>query len=73
MAWYRVFLRDREGHFSGVRELEADDDAQAISRVGRMCRGLSCELWHDETLLCRWDGEKTDDPFGGTVGPSQAT
>jgi hypothetical protein len=62
MPWYRLYVRDREGHFSAVRELEADNEAQAICRADRLSSGLSCELWHDQTLLHRWreDGRPCD-------------
>ena len=62
MPWYRLYVRDREGHFSGVRELEADNEAQAIRRADRLSLGLSCELWHDQTLLHRWteDGHQSE-------------
>ena len=69
MPWYRLYVRDREGHFSGVREFEADDEAQAISRVDRMCHGLTCELWHDETLLRRWDWDQAENILSGNLRP----
>lgn len=64
MPWYRLYVRDLEGHFSAVREFEADDEAQAISRAERLSSGLSCELWHDENLLRRWEEQQDDDLFG---------
>jgi hypothetical protein len=69
MSWYRLYVRDRDGHFSAVREIEADDDAQAISRADRMSQGLSCELWHDETLIRRWDEEEAGDPLRKRPAP----
>ena len=67
MPWYRLYVRNRDGHFGGVREFEALDEAQAIHRIDRTCHGLTCELWHDETLIRRWDGDQLDDPFAGTL------
>lgn len=64
MPWYRLYVRDREGHFSAVREFEADDEAQAISRADRLSSGLTCELWHDQNLLRRWDEQPDGDAFG---------
>ena len=55
MSFYRLYFRDREGHFSGVREFEAYDEAQAIGRADRICRGDRRELWREEKLLKRWD------------------
>lgn len=69
MAWYRLYVRGGNGHFSGVREFEADSEAQAINRIDRFCSGLTCELWHDQTLLRRWDAQQLDDPFGGILQP----
>jgi hypothetical protein len=55
MSFYRLYFRDRRGHVSGMREIEAPDDAQAIGRVDRMYHGDSRELWRDNNLLRRWD------------------
>jgi len=70
MPWYRLYVRDREGHFSGVREFEASSEAQAIYRVDRSCHGLACELWHDQTMVGRWDEEQADNLLPGHLrGP----
>lgn len=55
MSVYRLYFRDREGHFSGCRQFEAPNDVLAISRADRMARGFSRELWWEGTLLRRWD------------------
>jgi hypothetical protein len=55
VSFYRLYFSDGEGHFSGVREIEAHGDAQAIGRADRMSRGFRRELWRDDTLLKRWD------------------
>jgi hypothetical protein len=55
LSFYRLYFRDREGHVSGVREIEAHDDAQAIGRAGRMARGERRELWRENSLLKQWD------------------
>lgn len=73
MPWYRLYVRDREGHFSAVREFEACDEAQAISRVDRTCHGLACELWLDQTMVGRWDEEQTDNLFEGRPRWSQTS
>jgi hypothetical protein len=57
MSFYRLYFRDSEGHFSGVREIEANDLAQAIGRADRLCRGERCELWLENKLLKRWEVE----------------
>ena len=57
MGFYRLYFMDREGHISGVREVEADDDVQAIGRAGRMGRGEVRELWLDAVRLGRWDSD----------------
>ena len=36
MSYYRLYFRDREGHFSGCRQFQAPSDAQAIGRADRM-------------------------------------
>ena len=54
---YRLYFRDREGHFSGCRQFEAPSDVRAISRADRMARGFSRELWWEKSLLHRWDEE----------------
>ena len=59
MSFYRLYFRDREGHFSGVREIEAYDEAQAIGRVDRICHGERCELWQENRLLKRWDATES--------------
>lgn len=56
MSFYRLYFRDREGHISGVIELEARDDAQAVRMGDRMGRRQKRELWRDNSLLKRWDG-----------------
>jgi hypothetical protein len=56
VSFYRLYFRDRDGHISGVREIEARDEAQAIGRADRMCRGERRELWREHSLLRRWDG-----------------
>ena len=55
MSFYRLYFRDREGHFYGVRQFEARDEVQAIRRAGRMCQGFSRDLWWQDSLLRRWD------------------
>ena len=55
VSFYRLYFRDREGHVSGVREIEAHDDAQAIGRADRMCRDDRRELWRENSLLRRWE------------------
>ena len=55
MSYYRLYFRDREGHFCGCRQFEADSDLQAVGRADRMCRGCSRELWCEDSLLKRWD------------------
>ena len=62
MSFYRLYFRDRRGHVSGMREIEARDDAQAIGRVDRMYHGDSRELWRDTNLLMRW-GEGAANPY----------
>jgi hypothetical protein len=54
VSFYRLYFRDQRGHVSGMREIEARDDAQAIGRVDRMYHGDSRELWRDSKLLRRW-------------------
>ena len=58
MSFYRLYFRDRKGHFSGVREIEAFDEAQAIGRADRLCHGERCELWRESRLLKRWDARE---------------
>jgi len=55
VSLYRLYFRDREGHFSGCRQFEAGSDVQAVGRADRMCRGFSRELWWENRLLGRWD------------------
>jgi len=59
MSLYRLYFRDREGHFSAVREIEAYDAAQAIGRADRICDGGTCELWQENRLLKRWDARES--------------
>jgi hypothetical protein len=65
--WYRLYVRDRVGHFGGVREFEALDEAQAIQRVERMCEGMTCELWQEQRLLRQWNGVAPDHPLNRTL------
>jgi hypothetical protein len=55
VSHYRLYFRDRDGHFSGCRQLEALSDVQATSRADRMARGFSRELWWESRLFRRWD------------------
>ena len=54
MSFYRLYFRDRDGHFMGVRQFEARNEAQAVGRADRMCVGVGRELWHDNHLLRQW-------------------
>ena len=56
MSYYRLYFRDREGHFMGVRQFEARSERQAIERADRMCLGLGRELWWENRLLRQWAG-----------------
>ena len=58
VSFYRLYFRDREGHFYGVRQFEAPSDVQAIGRADRMARGFQRELWWEDSLLRRWDEGK---------------
>ena len=60
MSLYRLYFRDGDGHFYGVRHFEAQSDVQAIGRADRMCRGFSRELWWEDSLLGRWDEGKAE-------------
>ena len=62
VSYYRLYFRDREGHFYGVRQFEAGSDVQAISRADRMARGFQRELWWRDNLLRKWDDGKTEPP-----------
>lgn len=64
MSVYRLYFSDREGHFCGVRGIEAQDDAKAMGRADRMCPGLRRELWRGDSLLKRWgdgNGDLSED------------
>ena len=65
MSLYRLYFRDREGHFSGCRQFEARSDMQAICRADRMARGFSRELWGEDRLLRSWG----DGGAGETLRP----
>ena len=54
MSSYRLYFRDRDGHFSGCRQFEAPSDVRAISRADRMARGFNRELWWESRLLRQW-------------------
>ena len=58
--FFRLYFRDREGHFSGVRHFEAQDEAQAIGRADRMARGFRRELWWENSPLRRWVDEASE-------------
>jgi len=55
VPFYRLYFRDRDGHFSGYREIEAHDEVQAVGRADRMCRGERRELWRNSSLLKQWE------------------
>ena len=63
MSSYRLYFRDRDGHFSGCRQFEAPNDVRAISRADRMARGFNRELWWESRLLRRWDNGGGDRRF----------
>jgi hypothetical protein len=60
VSFYRLYFRDRDGHFYGVRQFDARNDAQAIERAGRMARGFSRELWLESRFLKRWGDGVSD-------------
>jgi hypothetical protein len=58
VSFYRLYCRDRDGHFSGVIDFEARNEAQALRMADRMCWREKRELWHDSSLLMHWDGQR---------------
>ena len=54
MLFFRMYCTDRDGHISGVFEIEARDEAQAIRMGDRLCWREKRELWRDDRLIKRW-------------------
>ena len=60
MAGYRLYFMDRHsGHIETRREFIAEDDTQALAVASGWTTGQPMELWLDNHMLKRWEGEST--------------
>ena len=55
---YRVYLIGENGHFVGVRDIEAPDDDAALQEAKQYVDGLAVEVWHRDRYVARIDGSK---------------
>lgn len=53
MATYRLFRTNGLRKIEGVQELEANDDAEAVSRACGLQLHVSCELWQADRLVAQ--------------------
>jgi len=45
MPTYRIYTVGRDGHFSGVIDIECADDQEAIQKAEQAVDGYDVELW----------------------------
>ena len=63
MADYRVYFLDTDSqHIISARDIEAPDDAAAVSIVEHMCGLSPLELWREGTKIRRWDVSSNSAP-----------
>jgi len=53
MHQYRIYCLDDEGRFRKVKEVEAPDDADALSRARALGHSGECEVWRGSRLVGR--------------------
>ena len=53
MPEYRLYCLNEHGRFAKSHEIEAADDAQALSKAKAMKLPVPCELWARERLLAK--------------------
>ena len=55
MPEYRLYCLDGADHFTKSHEIEAADDAAALSRAKEMKLPVKCELWEHGRLVATLD------------------
>jgi hypothetical protein len=50
---YRAYKIDHEGHFAGLREIEALDDAAAVEQAKKFADGQDIDVWHRGRRIAR--------------------
>jgi len=64
MPDYRLYhLHPDSSHFTGVDEMEADDDGMAIQLTAERPRDAATELWCGGHKIARFDA-RSDQPAG---------
>ena len=57
MLEYRLYCLDEEGKFKKAHDIEANDDAEAISKAECMQIEAKCELWQRNRLVAELPGQ----------------
>ena len=55
MTGYRLYTFDGANRIIGVHEIEATNDADALSQARRIKSGIKLELWQRERLIARFE------------------
>jgi hypothetical protein len=58
---YRVYIVGKDGHFIGVREIQASDDAAALKKATQYVDGRDVEIWERERQIGRISADRTID------------
>jgi hypothetical protein len=50
---YRAYITDHQGHFVGLYEIDAPDDATALEQAKNFVGGQDFDLWHRGRRIAR--------------------
>jgi len=53
VPYYRVFFIGNDGHFAGAREIQCNDDNEAIENARQSPSDLDIEIWHEKRMVTR--------------------
>jgi hypothetical protein len=60
LAYYRLYLQDRDGRISDFKPCECDDDAAALAWAAQHPHPHGMELWNLDRLVNRFAPEPSD-------------
>jgi hypothetical protein len=58
MAFYRLYCFDGVDRISGVHEIDAETDDDAVAQARAIDSGIKCELWLRDRLVSRFHPEQ---------------
>jgi len=61
MPDYRLYCLDRDGKFTNVHQIEADNDADAVSKARKLKLSVKCELWERGRMVAALNAPKPDE------------